>query len=344
MENDVNGSASGRLPALVFSGGNALGAYHMGVWAAAEAAGLEPDWVCGASIGALTAALIAGNRPGERAGALARFWKRAAAFDPVAALPSSVRAPAQYMQALSARTFGRATLFTLRPPDVTGGDPAPGQFDADQMRRLLAELVDLDCLNSGAMRMSALAVDLATGEEVVFDTRAGRVELDHIMASAALIPDFPPVQVGGRLLVDGGLTANCPVHLVLDQAWRDGKRVACFAADLFPRAAPLPHGILQAAQRQSDLIFANQTAQVLHARSLAWEGREAGADVFYLSYQGMEQETALKSYDFSSGALGRRRAAGLADMGRAIASWRACACHRPGLSVHRSGAPSSDGG
>ncbi len=333
-----------RSPAFVFSGGNALGAYHRGVWDAAEAAALEPDWVCGASIGALTAALIAGNPPGERASALARFWDRAAAFDPLAALPSSVRAPAQYMQALSARSFGRTSLFTLRPFDVTGGDPAPGQFDAGPMRRLLAELVDLDRLNSGAMRLSALAVDLATGEEVVFDTRVGRVELDHIMASAALIPDFPPVDIGGRLLVDGGLAGNCPVHLVLDEAWRDGNRVACFASDLFPRAAPLPHGILQAAQRQSDLTFANQTAQALNARSLAWQGREAGADVFYLSYQGMEQETALKSYDFSSGALDRRRAAGLADMARAIASWRACACDQPGLNLHRFGASASAGG
>jgi hypothetical protein len=53
-----------------------------------------------------------------------------------------------------------------------------------------------------------------------------------------------------------------------------------------------------------------------------------------LAYQALDEETALKSYDFSSGALARCRAAGSADMAGAIARWRACGCDQPSLTVH----------
>jgi hypothetical protein len=90
---------------------------------------------------------------------LRRCWERAAALDPAAALPLALRAPLQYALALSARTFGPPPLFTMRPPDLTGNDPAPGPFYAGPMRRLIAELVDFDRLNGGAMRVMVLAVD-----------------------------------------------------------------------------------------------------------------------------------------------------------------------------------------
>lgn len=321
-------------PALVLSGGNALGAYHLGACQALEAAGVEPGWVAGSSIGAVMAGIIAGNAPGERGAALARFWDAVAAFDGAAALlPALLRQPLQYAQALSARSLGHPPLFTLRPPDLAGADPRPGLYDLTPMRQLLAGLIDLDRLNGGALRLSVLAVDLASGQEVVFDTRRERIGLDHLMASAALIPNFPPIEINGRLLVDGGLSANLPVHLVLEETLSSA-RTTCFAVDLFPLAAPLPHGLLQAMQRQNDLLYASQTTRAFHHLRRIWHGREPGADLFHLAYGAEANETALKGFDFAAGSLAMRKAAGERDMRAQLATWQAGAGSGPGLSIH----------
>ena len=300
---------------------------------------MEPGWVAGASIGAVTAAIIAGNPRGRRSAALGRFWDSLAAFDgPAAFLPAPLRQPLQYVQVLSNRTLGHPPMFTLRPPDLAGTDPRPGLFDPAPMRRLLAELIDLGRLNDGSMRVSVLAVDLASGQEVAFDTSRSRISLDHVMASAALVPDFPPVEVEGRLLVDGGLSANLPIHLVMEEmseASRD-ERMACFAVDLFPPAAPLPRGLLQAAQRQSDLTYASQTLRSLRHLQQLWQGWDPGADLFTLVYQAEQDETALKGFDFSASSLARRNAFGRRDMQMQIKNWRTRGNTGPGLAIHPS--------
>src|SRR3954447_14808984 len=61
---------------LVLQGGGALGAYQVGVYQALHEAGIEPDWIIGTSIGAINAALIAGNAPQDRLPRLREFWKR----------------------------------------------------------------------------------------------------------------------------------------------------------------------------------------------------------------------------------------------------------------------------
>ena len=68
--------------ALLLQGGGALGAYQAGVYEALAVAGLHPDWVAGISIGAINAALIAGNAPDGRVAKLRRFWERVTA-DPI---------------------------------------------------------------------------------------------------------------------------------------------------------------------------------------------------------------------------------------------------------------------
>ena len=321
-------------PVLVLSGGNALGAYHLGVWNALDAAGVAPGWLVGTSIGAVNAAIIAGNPAERRAAALQRFWDGVAVFDATAALPPAIRGPAQYAQALSSRVLGRPPLFTLRPPDLTGPSPKSSLFDTGPMHRLLCELVDVERLNSGMPRVSVVAVDLESGEQVVFDTAREPIGLNHIMASAAVIPDFPAVEIDGRLLVDGGFAANLPIGLALEEGLRGDERLTCFAADLFPLAAPLPNGMLQLAQRQSDLIFASQTERTLDAMSRAWAGRQPGADVFLMRYSAIEAETAIKGFDFSAGTLAQRQEAGARDTGRSLDLWRRSSLDTPGLTIH----------
>ena len=321
-------------PVLVLSGGNALGAYQAGVWSALEAAGVTPGWLVGTSIGAVNAAIIAGNLPDRRLPALQRFWNEVAAFDATASLPQTVRAPAQYAQALSSRLLGRPTLFTLRPPELGGPTPQSSVFSTSPMQRLLAELVDVGRLNSGMPRVSVLSVDLETGEAMVFDTARQSIGLHHIIASAVLIPDFPAVEIDGRLFVDGGFAANLPVHLALDEALQSDERMTCFAADVFPLSAAPPAGLLQLAQRQSDLIFASQTERTLQLMTRIWQGRQPGADVFLMRYSATEAETAIKGFDFSAGTLTRRQEAGARDMGRSLELWRERQWDLPGLTVH----------
>src|SRR5712691_7142148 len=61
--------------ALVLSGGSALGAYQAGVYTALENCGVRPNWVAGTAIGAVNAAIIAGNLPHERIFRLRQFWQ-----------------------------------------------------------------------------------------------------------------------------------------------------------------------------------------------------------------------------------------------------------------------------
>ena len=61
---------------LVLQGGGALGSYQTGVYEALHEAGVEPDWIIGTSIGAINAALIAGNEPENRLAKLREFWQR----------------------------------------------------------------------------------------------------------------------------------------------------------------------------------------------------------------------------------------------------------------------------
>src|ERR1700720_4765267 len=61
--------------ALVLSGGSALGAYQAGAYAALENSGIRPNWIAGTAIGAINAAIIAGNLPHERTLRLRQFWQ-----------------------------------------------------------------------------------------------------------------------------------------------------------------------------------------------------------------------------------------------------------------------------
>lgn len=66
---------SSELSALVLQGGGALGAYQAGAAEALDAADHPIDWVAGISIGAINAALVAGNDKAGRGAALQAFWK-----------------------------------------------------------------------------------------------------------------------------------------------------------------------------------------------------------------------------------------------------------------------------
>lgn len=321
--------------ALVLGGGNAVGAYHGGIVEALEAADAQPDWLAGSSIGAVMAALVAGNPPGQRTAAVREFWRRGRQLDgPTSWVPESWRKVIHLTAALQARTLGRPSLYHLRASQLMGLEENPGLYDAAPMRRTIEDLVDFDLLNSGAIRVSVMTVDLETGLEHSFDTTRERLTAEHIMASTALIPDFPAVEINGRTYVDGGLAANVPMDLVLQEL--PAEPLSCFTVDPFPRAAPRPRHLGDASERQSDLIYASQTERTLRAMRRLWEARDSempGA-VYRLTYAFQPGEIALKGFDFSRSSLDRRWQQGRADMEAALRQWRDHPPAGHGLSVH----------
>src|SRR5580700_6761127 len=78
--------AEQRLPfecvALLLQGGGALGAYQGGVYEALAEANIHPDWIAGISIGAINAAIIAGNAPNSRVDRLREFWTQVTSTAP----------------------------------------------------------------------------------------------------------------------------------------------------------------------------------------------------------------------------------------------------------------------
>ncbi|MDD1452517.1 patatin-like phospholipase family protein [Sphingomonas sp. H160509] len=192
---------------LVLSGGNALGAFEAGVYEALHEHDLQPDWIIGASIGAINGALITGSPTDRRIETLRTFWRPAPSGAPalpwLGALETSRRTNAVGWSA----TLGRPGIFapmlsTLAP----WTDSRPSIFETNQLGTTLEKLVDFERLNVGPCRYTATAVDLETGDDVVFDSAAMQIGPDHVRASAALPVAFPQ----WRSTAAGWSTAACP--------------------------------------------------------------------------------------------------------------------------------------
>src|SRR6202795_3948014 len=93
---------------LVLQGGGALGAYQAGVYEGIAETGLAPNWIAGVSIGAINAALIAGNAPGRRVERLREFWDRVSSNMPLVtpAQLDPLRVTLNQLSAATAATFG----------------------------------------------------------------------------------------------------------------------------------------------------------------------------------------------------------------------------------------------
>ena len=248
---------------LVLQGGGALGAYQAGAYAALSDAGIEPDWVTGVSIGAINAALITGNPAKLRVQRLGEFWHRISQFAPFT-LPvglESMRPLMNRMSAASAFVFGVPGFFSPRPvPPILAVDGSPQAlsfYDTTPLRATLEELVDFDLINSGQVRLSLGSVNLRTGNSVYFDNRKQRIGSEHVMASGALPPGFPPVEVEGELYWDGGIVSNSPLSYVADEDPRMSALI--FQVDVFSATAPWPENLAQVQERAKDIQYASKT-------------------------------------------------------------------------------------
>jgi len=255
----------------LLQGGGALGAYQGGVYQALAERNLHPDWIAGISIGAINAALIAGNAPADRVHKLRAFWETVSAPDlPFAPVDfalewawanpfASWAAPLSATRAIMA---GAPGFFTPRVPppflQAPGGPPATSFYDTEPLRRTLERLVDFDRINAGEMRLSVGAVGVLSGNFAYFDNRDHVIAPDHIMASGALPPGFAAVEIDGEPFWDGGLVSNTPLDWVLEESGvREDTLV--FQVDLWSARGRAPRSVAEVAARQKEIQFSSRT-------------------------------------------------------------------------------------
>lgn len=262
------GAASLPLPdkvALVLQGGGALGSYQAGVYEALDSAGIRIDQVAGISIGAVNAALIAGNPPERRVQALRTFWDRMSAALPTFPIWTGDFGREMLHEASAAfvATFGVPGFFkpNMLPPMMAwpGSMEALSFYDSTQLARTLDDLVDWDLLNNGPVCCAVGAVEIESGNFHYFDNRKERLDARHIMASGALPPGLPPVEIDGKLWWDGGLVSNTPLSHVLDTQEAD---LLVFQVDLFAASAARPKTIMDVMAREKEIRFSSRTRQI----------------------------------------------------------------------------------
>jgi NTE family protein len=247
---------------LVFQGGGALGAYQAGVYQALQEAGIEPDWVIGTSIGAINAALIAGNAPENRLARLREFWRRMTHnpwIQMAGAIPGFGAQSANAMTVMSGLpAFFKPNPWAFLGGNIPLGSELAGYYSTEPLEKTLAELVDMDRLNAGAPRLTVGAANVQTGEMRYFDSREGPLSVRHVMASGALPPAFPAVRIDGELYWDGGILSNTPVEAVFDDNPRRNGLV--FAVHVWSPNGPEPDSIQRVISRQKDLQYSSRAA------------------------------------------------------------------------------------
>jgi NTE family protein len=320
--------------ALVLSGGGALGAYQAGAYAALEKCGVRPNWIAGTAIGAVNAAIIAGNLPHERALRLRQFWREVSARVAV----RRPRGPTRWAHAAF-----RRWLAPGRPgaelPSLQEGAVIP----AAELREMIGEAVDFERINSGTVRVVLGAVNLTTGAETFFDNDRHVLGVDHVLAGTPF-PGSPPVTIGRQMFGGSAVSVSA-----LDDA-RPADTL-CFAIDGYD---PVPGGSggfsrsardVAAMRRTHDLrrmiaLLGERLPPALHGdvevRRCLSEGSNATMTILHLVHEGNAADLAAKMHDFSTGAVTRRWKAGESDVATSLAHprWLAPPSRLSGLVVH----------
>jgi NTE family protein len=256
--------------ALVLQGGGALGTYQAGVYEALSEAGIHPNWIAGISIGAINAAIIAGNAPEARVDRLRKFWTQATADGPWSgagdacvglARGDAMRQWLNQMSAGFAMASGARGFFTARrlPPwfQPAGTIEATSFYDTSDLKRTLEQLVDFERLNAGTLRFSVGAVNVRTGNFVYFDNKTHTIRPEHVMASGALPPGFPAVEIEGEHYWDGGLVSNTPLQWVVESEPRHD--TLAFQVDLWSARGDFPRNLLEVMTREKEIRYSSRT-------------------------------------------------------------------------------------
>src|SRR3954462_12114491 len=336
---------------LVLQGGGALGSYQAGAFQALCRAGFEPEWVAGISIGAINAAIIAGNGPETRVDRLKEFWEMVSSPVSWSPVTPGDRARSLFNETSAAliATFGVPGFFAPRIPPAllwpAGSPQSQSYYDTAPLKKTLERLVDFDRINDLNTRLSVGAVSVTTGNFRYFDNfefrKLGKtIGPEHIMASGALPPGFPSIVIEGEHYWDGGIASNTPLDYVLDA--EADRNVLIFQVDLFSARGELPTSLLEAAEREKDIRFSSRTRmntdknrQIHNTRRALRDligklpdnlkndpsvellrnvSKENTVTVVHLIYRSKNYESSSKDYDFSRVAMVEHWEAGVRDV------------------------------
>lgn len=215
--------------AFAFSGGTSLGAIQVGMLRALHERGIAPDLLVGSSAGAINASYMGGGFTAERIDALGAIWSRVRASD----------------------IFGASGLGRLKAVLEHGALAAPAGLVAILDQNLPERHADL------AIPTALVATELLAGEPVVLEDGALR---RNVLASAAIPGLFPPVEIGGRTLADGGLAAQVPILQAIELG---AASVVVLDAGYPCALAKLPRGLIQNVVHAASLVLHHQATAAL---------------------------------------------------------------------------------
>jgi NTE family protein len=339
----------GKQIALALQGGGALGSYQAGVYEALAEHDYYPDLVTGISIGAINCAIIAGNAPAARVPSLRRFWEQVSSTSanwpdlPQSTWHDAMRRTA----ALSALMFGQPGFFrpNLWHSWITGDAPT-SFYDTSSLKATLEELVDFDRINAQETRFCVGAVNVRTGNYACFDNSRQAIRPEHVMASGALPPGFPAIEIDGEFYWDGGLVSNTPLRYVLESVPR--RSTLAFQVDLFPARGSLPENMEAVSEREKDIRYSSRTRMGVETFRYAHTLRrnistllaklpdtlkgepevafleraacQTTMDIVELIYRPAAPQGPSKDYEFSRSSMERRWQQGLSDARATLSS------------------------
>lgn len=251
--------------ALVFQRGGALASYQAGVIEALVKNAIEINWVARISMGAVNAAIVAGNSPERQLERLRVFWEKV-----TSALPSVADFPndqlCEWLRQSSAGfvlATGVPGLFSPRPISQLLAFPVSSEvlsfYDTPPLMATLDELIDWDLLNDGPVTPWVGAVDVENGSFRYVDTADERLDARHIMASGALPPRLPPIEIDGRWWWDGGLVSHTPLaHGLHNRA----DAMLVFQVDVFSALDERPRTLMDVVAREKKILFSGRTRQI----------------------------------------------------------------------------------
>lgn len=336
---------------LLLQGGGALGAYQVGVFKGLVENNYSPNWIISTSIGAINSAIIAGNKPELRIKKLLEFWDTIATKLPPS--PETLnnilmKRWENYLSAQMTIWFGQPGFFKPRwwNPllSINSTTDKLSYYDTDELRDTLIKLVDFDYLNESKIRLSIGSVHIPTGHLLYFDNTKMRITPDHVMASSALPPGFPAINIEGEMFWDGGVHSNTQVNLLLADA--EPKITLCFMVELFDSFGCVPKTMDDVLKRQKDINFSSHHRQFVRVyrsvhnlrraihilgrhlsenerknpkvKKLLELGRDGIIRIVRFHYHGKHADLASKDYEFSSPSIETHITTGHKDVARAL--------------------------
>ena len=364
---------------LLLQGGGALGAYQAGIYEGLHNQGITIDRISGISIGALNTAIIAGNLPENRLAALQGFWQtitqrnytpsgfniyrqttqnleKMGKIDAISHfmpwvfengfLKQQLRLLESSSEAFSTMIEGQKGFF--KPRYFILYDTTPNNlsyYTTDKLRETLEKYCDLSLVNDvSRMKVSVSAVNVRTGNFAIFSNENEELRYDHFIASGALPPGFPAVEIDGEFYWDGGMVSNTPLNEILSH--EEYLKQLIFQVDLWDARGLVPESMLEIDERVKDIQYSSKTRMVTDfmAQKLRYtrlikdllqiieEDPNLGSDdleriatargitevgvknVIHLIYHKKTYERGYKDYEFSAATMQEHWQSGLDDI------------------------------